>query len=707
VHYAQPLAPYLVNRLDLVTNYLTLHRDAQNEFNSRYGGIKGPILPVHTRNDIENISLCGEEDFTRFSWWGKYRNYGLVSGAWHFNGALTDASGNGYTLFWSSGNPAYTTGVCQPGQTAVAFDGSAHASLASNALLEPGMEPFSITLIIKGSPQGADYRWVVDKMGADGWVVQSKTAGSPDLQLKVTTSAGDTYSDIPGVLDGDWHMITWMVDPANAKIYKVKDKVLLGEDALAVGTGLLNTAYLNIGSSAAFDLDYFKYERRVLPAEEYEHAWDVVQGLVNGSAYPEAGHGLGQYWAFYRLAAYFFSSNDAAAWEVLEGWLAWIDTYGAVDGGGWKLPIWFSEYGFVYGTYDPGVAASVALGCLYIYLRNGDATALTWARRLLDDLRINRQSGEFGGYLYKSDYHYAWLNGLVAHAFGLAVTGRSGQIYVFPATAADAAHFDAMCGRFFALSGDAKPNVLNSDSIPFSYVEDADIWDYVPDYLMLRQLGSLEGLVVMLNAALDYARRSGSWVWFDKLLAYVLLENLAILAASSIRSLTTSYELRDLKNLVRVMYGDYDQDNSKYAESRNQALIDELEELPDEIDLKYGSVVITEDPQLAALLASRRLERLAAPREIADLETWMEGVRLELGDDVAITSDFHGFDQTEFKCYGKQVSLDRRRVRLSLMRQVAYPVAWAVDDEGTIYDSYAIDQAGPGDPNWGYRANVY
>lgn len=49
--------------------------------------------------DIENIPLCGEEDFGKFTWWPKYRHYGMVSGAWHFNGGLTDASGNGHTLF--------------------------------------------------------------------------------------------------------------------------------------------------------------------------------------------------------------------------------------------------------------------------------------------------------------------------------------------------------------------------------------------------------------------------------------------------------------------------------------------------------------------------------------------------------------------------------------------------------------------------------
>ena len=53
-----------------------------------------------------------------------------------------------------------------------------------------------------------------------------------------------------------------------------------------------------------------------------------------------------------------------------------------------------------------------------------------WARRLLDDLRENRLDPGFGG--YQSDYHYAWLNGLVLRAFGLAVNGAAGQAYVFP-----------------------------------------------------------------------------------------------------------------------------------------------------------------------------------------------------------------------------------------------------------------------------------
>ena len=223
VHYAQPLAPFLAGAVNLAQTYGQLHTDAQDEFHNRYGGVKGPIVPVHTRNDIENIALCGCEDFTRFSWWPKYRNYGKVSGAWLFNESLVDASVNANTLSWSSGSPVYGPGICQPGNTALVLDGSAHGSLASKADFEPGAGDFSLTSSSRACPRLGAYQWFLDKMGADGWVIQSKTTGDTALQLKVTTSAGDSYSDIAGVLDGNWHMLTWMVSFTDGKIYKVKD----------------------------------------------------------------------------------------------------------------------------------------------------------------------------------------------------------------------------------------------------------------------------------------------------------------------------------------------------------------------------------------------------------------------------------------------------------------------------------------------------
>ena len=99
---------------------------------------------------------------------------------------------------------------------------------------------------------------------------------------------------------------------------------------------------------------------------------------------------------------------------------------------------------------------------------------------------------------------------------------------------------------------------------------------------------------------------------------------------------------------MRVLYADYDQDNDKYAEAREAAAISAWGEAALDLDCRYGSAVVLEDPGVAQLLASRLLARLAAPRELAEVETWLEGVRLELGDTVALSSDFHGLDQEEF-----------------------------------------------------------
>ena len=117
--------------------------------------------------------------------------------------------------------------------------------------------------------------------------------------------------------------------------------------------------------------------------------------------------------------------------------LAEIEVFSCTQLNRWKFPIWFGDEhpgGFIYDTndYDPGAAASIVVGCLYIYMHNADARALGLAQKILADLRLNRASGQYGGYLYKSDYHYAWMNALVAHAFGLAVTGRAGAAHNYP-----------------------------------------------------------------------------------------------------------------------------------------------------------------------------------------------------------------------------------------------------------------------------------
>jgi hypothetical protein len=711
VHYAQPLGPYLVGALNLSQNYLNLLRDAQDDFHNRYGGLKGPIMPVHTRNDVENISLCGEEDFNRFSWWPRHRDFGQTGGFWHFNGALTDASGRGRTLAWQGGgSPAFTTGICQPGDTAVSLDGSHFLTLADTQALTVGTEDFTLEAVVKpGNLTGAGC--ILSKLdpGAGGFELFIDPAGRVRLRLQDQTGATD-LAPVPelSLAPGAYHYVAVSVDRDGQVTFGVDGDL---SQAAAVRPGsLANSQNFTVGRASANPEFFFHgqidllrvHQGRALSGIELQDREQIIRGRLNGSAYPEVGCALGQFWAFLRLAQYFYVTNDAAAWEILENWLAWLDACGAPEGGGWQFPFYFSEYGFAYGSYDPGAAAAVALGCLSIYLRNGSQAAAVWARRLLDDLRLNRWESEFGG--YKSDYHHAWLNALVLQAFGLAVNGRAGQAHAFAALPEDRQHFDRLIAWVFKNSGDVKPNVLNADLMPFSYCEDLDLWDYAPNYLAMRQMGSLEAVVLMAGAALEYALAQGDWTWFQRLLRFILLDNLAVLSPSQIKTLTAACDQAGLKNLVRLRYADYDRDNARYAEARDQAAMDAWGEQAVDLDFRYGSPVVLENPETAAVLASRLLKRLSTPWELAQVETWLEGVRLELGDTVAVSSEFHGLSQAEFTVFGKETDLGRRAMHLDLRRPLNFSWSWAVDYSGAADQANAIDQPSIEDVNWEYRS---
>ncbi len=711
VHYAQPLAPHLVGALNLAQNYLSLHRDAQEEFHRRYGGVKGPIVPVHTRNDVENIALCGEEDFCRFSWWRRHRDFGRVLGFWHFNESLGDASGTGRNLsFQGGGSPLYAAGICQPGVTVVDLDGG-HYLTWDGPGLEVGVEDFTIEAVLKPAELTAGAR-LISKMapGGPGYEFLLGEAGGVRLSLADASGSSLLAPEPALALDtAAYHYVAVSCDRDGQFTFCVDGS--LGSCAGARPGSLNNPQSFTVGRAAGAAEDFFRgsvdlirVHRRALSGAELQDNWRIIQGELNGSDYPEVGSALGQFWAFQRLAEYFYATGDNGAREILEDWLTWLEAYGAPDGSGWKFPGSFSEFGFTYGAYDPGAAAAVALGCLFIYLRSGNDTAAVWARRILDDLGENRWDPVFGG--YRSDYHHAWLNAMALRLFGLTVNGGPGQAYPFAATDRDREHFDALAAWIFAHTGDGKPNVLNADLIPFSYSEDADIWEHVPHYLTMRQMGTLEAVVLMLGGALEYARVHGDWGWWQKLLDLVVLDNLVRLTPSQIRSLTAAYDQAGLKNLVRVRYGDYDRDNSKYAEARDDTAVSARGEQALDLDFRYGGPVVLEDPQVAQTLAARLLQRLAAPWEAAEVETWLEGARLELGDTVAVSSDFHGLDQAEFTLFAKDLDLGRRRVTLSLKRPLNNACAWAADLTGGPCESWAIDQASSYDANWDFRAYV-
>ncbi len=702
VHYAHPLAPYLVDAVNLSQTYLGLHRDAQDEFHGRYGGVKGPILPVHTRNDLENIALCGEENFGKFCWWPKYRDYGKLRGYWPFNGSPQDASGHGNHAAWV-GTPVYAPGLCQPGHTSADCSGSRYLSVPDHASLELTRD-FTLEALVYPTADGVS-GGILHKGATGGWGNYCLGRGADNKFACVLNGTASLVSGSAHPKDA-WYYVVATRKGSAAGLYVNGVQVAslsygnsLGADATPLHLGLWNSA------AAVFPglIDFIRVHDRGMDQAEITGRWAVIQGNENGSAYPEVGHALGQYWAFYRLAQYYFISNDPGAKEILEHWLAWLDANGTPDGTGWKFPIWFSEYGFTYGTYDPGVSASLALGCLYMYMRGGQASAATWARRILNDLRLNRRSLEYGGG-YKSDYHYAWLNALVMQAFGVAAYSLKGAAYPFPSIPADAAHFEALMDWLFQHAGDSKPNLLNADLIPFTYLEAVDVWEYAPHYVFVKNLGSTEALVLMAGAALAHAQGTGDWTWFERLWRFVLLDNLVSLKPSQVRSLSAGYQLAGVKNLVRLYYADYNQDNSRYVEARDEAAVAAWGEAALDVDLRYDAPVVLEDPQVAELLAARLLKRLSSPWEVVNLETWLEGARLEIGDTLAVTSPFHGFTQEGFTVFGKAVDLAARRVRLNLARPFQNTWSWAVEADGSDYDSWAIDEDNNLDSNWSSRA---
>jgi hypothetical protein len=79
---------------------------------------------------------------------------------------------------------------------------------------------------------------------------------------------------------------------------------------------------------------------------------------------------------------------------------------------------------------------------------------------------------------------------------------------------------------------------------------------------------------------------------------------------------------------------------------------------------------------------------------VAQVETWLEGARVELGDTLAVGGDFPQSGRGEYTVFGKSTDLKARRVTLKLARAPGGPNAWAVDAGGSPHDSRALDQPG-------------
>ncbi|MBW1991867.1 MAG: hypothetical protein JRI59_07090 [Deltaproteobacteria bacterium] len=79
----------------------------------------------------------------------------------------------------------------------------------------------------------------------------------------------------------------------------------MGDEAFFGAGAPLRFGSTGDGEFGALDgaLDFAAiHQGRAMSAVEVQDRYRIIQGKLNGSAYPEAGYALGQYWAFQRLA---------------------------------------------------------------------------------------------------------------------------------------------------------------------------------------------------------------------------------------------------------------------------------------------------------------------------------------------------------------------------------------------------------------------
>ncbi len=112
--------------------------------------------------------------------------------------------------------------------------------------------------------------------------------------------------------------------------------------------------------------------------------------------------------------------------------------------------------------------------------------------------------------------------------------------------------------------------------IPFHDCEPHDIWDYAPNYMFMKEMGSMEGVVLMMHTALDWALYSGSYSWFNTLLEFMIRIGVGTIADHQIYSIRSNRETSKNATQVALTYGDFRRDNTLYKEAEDSTMIARL-----------------------------------------------------------------------------------------------------------------------------------
>lgn len=531
VHYMLPNVPYQIGDTDVTNAWLDFYEDAQNEFYRRYGGVKGPFLMAHGLYSPENFLNARQEEIGNFTWWRTYRGK-WEKGCWLFNENVTDSWHSGNDLTWQGGgSPSYTSGICQPSNTAVVLDGSHY--LDSNAAdFNVGTSDFCLEMILRRGSMG--YQVLASKRNSAGigWELYFDT--NDELTFYMGDEDGGRVYKSPQNLiltdTTDYHYVAVSVDRDGEVLLKL-DYVGYQTITAANPKSLNVSENFTIGRKAYDSTGYFtgsidlvRFQVGYAPGwYELEKILSIMQGYGCNSTYTELGAGTSQGWAFKKLAQYYYYSRDARAKTILDHAINWLLTVGMKDVGGLKaICYWFHDWGYNFRKDDnpivPDNIASWCEGLLWYYFTNGDSTLQSVIYDLLGTIYAYQQAdGSWNSY----GRRLAFAMGYIGQLVGLVVNGPPAGGYPYPHDNYDEQVFQSLHNFFMSNARDTFPHdevladaILNGDLIPFEQYEKrrrAD-WDYYYSYA-----GTTESVGNTMMFALEWGRYSGDYSWFVRM----------------------------------------------------------------------------------------------------------------------------------------------------------------------------------------------
>ncbi len=357
----------------------------------------------------------------------------------------------------------------------------------------------------------------------------------------------------PGTFTGKWDYIYFDV-PTTNKAYSNAIRFSYQWNNAALPLGWMGPAYTGYQVPAAF-------YRRSMPTiaeaqalflkagqDEYASRYGVAAGpfmpvyLVNSPENKDYGtldtwtwngpdpntNWAGfQYRALAGLAHYYWLSGSVTAKAMLDNWMTWLNAritdVGPGDGihHNYETPgVFVKDTGTFTSYASPYFHAMIAEAMIFKYWRDGDAVALTWYRRLLDDLIYNRvnKTGAKTGSWTNGSYTLGFENAQVGSTLGMLINGRQGAAITYPlgASGADITTFTNLYAYFTGNVGSAKPCALSSDDWLPLHAYESFIGQFIAD-------GSVtsEGIATAYSFAVDYAKYSGDHAWLNKLKDFI------------------------------------------------------------------------------------------------------------------------------------------------------------------------------------------